>query len=73
MGASRHWWRTVLRKNRFPAAALAYLQDALAVGLIMGSVVTVDGQLALFWIVLGVLPAVIALVGWWARNSSARL
>ncbi len=67
--ASRHWWRTVLRKNWFPAAALAYLLIALVVGS------PFDWGFAgfLLWFVLGVLPGLIALLGWWVWSSAGRL
>jgi hypothetical protein len=67
--ASRHWWRTVLRRNWFPSVALAYRLIAL----IVGSVVNWDIEFFVYWFVLGVLPGLIALLGWWAWRSAGRV
>jgi hypothetical protein len=52
--ASKHWWRTVLRKNWFPAAAIAYL----LAGLIVLSVVGWDSRVGIYCLVFGVLVAI---------------
>jgi hypothetical protein len=67
--ASRHWWRTVLRKNWFPATALAYLLTAL----IVGSDVRWDSSAGIYCLVFGVLVGLIALLGWWVWSSAGRL
>ena len=67
--ANGGWWKTVLRKNWFPAAALAYLLIAL----IVGSIVNWDIAFFVYWTVLGLMPGLIALLVWWVWRSSGRL
>jgi hypothetical protein len=67
--ASRPWWRMVLRKNWFPAAALAYL----LIVLIVGSVVSWSSLFGFSILYVAVLPGLIALLGWWIWSSSGRL
>ena len=59
----------MLRKNWFPAAAVAYLLAAL----IVGSVVGWDSAAGIYCLVFGVVVGLIALLGRWAWSSAGRL